>query len=82
METPTYGSYPYTAEGLKKLCRKVGFICRNYTWFYAWNKVSNIERIEDPILKKMVETIEKLKFSKLAYVIAEKVSVILLICEK
>ena len=79
---PTYGCYPYTVGRLRKLCGKVGFTCSNYTWFYARNKVSNIERIGDPTLKKIVKTIRKLKLSKLAYIIAEKVSVILFICEK
>ena len=79
---PTYSCYPYTAKGLRKLCRMAGFTCRDYTWFYAWNKVSNVQRIRYPILRKMVETVKKLKLSKLAYVIAEKVSVMLFICEK
>lgn len=74
--------YPYTISRLEKLCRKANLIYENYTWFYAWNKVSNIEHIGDPTLKKMIKTIRKLKLSKLAYVIAEKVSVILFICTK
>jgi len=74
--------YPYTLGMLEKLCRKVGLIFNNYTWFYARNKTSNIEHIGDPTLRKLVEIIWKLKLSKLAYVIAEKVSVILFICKK
>ena len=74
--------YPYTIRKLKRLCWQVGLTCRNYTWFYAWNKMSNIERIGDSTLKKLVKTIRKLKLSKPAYLIAEKVSVILFICEK
>jgi len=79
---PTYPYYPYTISRLEKLCRKANLIYENYTWFYAWNKVSNIENIGDPTLKMIAETIRKLKLSKLAYIIAEKVSVILFICEK
>ena len=74
--------YPYTTSRLERLCRMANLIYENYTWFYAWNKVSNIEHVGDPTLKKMIKTIRKLKLSKLAYVIAEKVSVILFICEK
>ncbi|MDH5374415.1 MAG: class I SAM-dependent methyltransferase [Candidatus Bathyarchaeota archaeon] len=74
--------YPYTIERLEKLCRMAGFIYENCTWFYAWNKVSNIEHVGDPTLKKIIRAIRKLRLSKLAYVIAEKVSVILFICEK
>ena len=77
-----FRDYPYTVRSLRNLCREVGFTCENYTWFYAWNKISNIENIRDLTLKKMVKTIRKLKLSKLAYVIAEKLSVILFICEK
>jgi len=79
---PMYPYYPYTISRLEKLCRKANFIYENYTWFYAWNKVSNIEHIGDPTLKMIVKTLRKLKLSKLVYIIAEKVSVILFICEK
>ena len=79
---PIYNCYPYTIRKLKKLCSEAGLTYRNYTWFYAWNKISRIKHIGDPTLKKIVETIRKLKLSKLAYPIAEKVSVILFICEK
>ncbi|TET19626.1 class I SAM-dependent methyltransferase [Candidatus Bathyarchaeota archaeon] len=79
---PYTNYYPYTIKKLRKLCREVGLIYRNYTWFYAWNKISNIEHIGDPALKKLVNTIRKFKLSKLAYPIAEKVSIILFICEK
>lgn len=76
---PNY--HPYTIKKLRKLCGEVGFIHRNYTWFYAWNKISNINHIGDPTLKKLMNIIKKFKLSKLAYPIAEKVSVILFICE-
>jgi len=77
---PNY--YPYTIRKLKKLCWETGLTYRNYTWFYAWNKISNIKHIGDPTLKKIAKTIKKLKLSKPAYLIAEKVSVILFICVK
>jgi SAM-dependent methyltransferase len=73
---------PYTIRRLERICREVGLIFNNYTWFYARNKMSNTEHIGDPTLNKLVEMIKKLKLSKLTYVIAEKVSVILFICEK
>ena len=79
---PMSNYYPYTTRKLKKLCSETGLTYRNYTWFYAWNKISNVKHIGDSTLKKMVKTIRKLKLSKLAYIIAEKVSVILFICEK
>lgn len=79
---PIYNCYPYSIRKLKKLCSEAGLTYRNYTWFYAWNKISRIKHIGDPTLKRVVETIRKLKLSKLAYPIAEKVSVILFICEK
>lgn len=77
-----YNSYPYTVGMLEKLCQKVGFNFENYMWFYALNKVLNVENVGDPILKKLVETINKLKLYKLAFVLAKKVSLILFICVK
>lgn len=74
--------YPYTIGLLEKLCQEADLVFTNYTWFYALNKISNIEQIGDPLLKKLVEIINRFKLSKLAYVIAEKVSVILFICKK
>jgi SAM-dependent methyltransferase len=73
---PAYDYYPYTVKKLEKLCGETGLIYKNCTWFYAWNKVSNVERIRNPIVKKMVKAIRKLKLSKLAYLIAEKMSII------
>jgi SAM-dependent methyltransferase len=73
---PTYDYYSYTVKKLEKLCRETGLTYKNCTWFYAWNKVSNVECIRNPTVKKMVKAIRKLKLSKLAYLIAEKVSVI------
>jgi hypothetical protein len=60
----------------------VGLIFDNYTWFYAMNKTSDINRIGDPTLKRVVEITKRLNLTALAYVIAEKVSVILFICKK
>ncbi|MDH5771250.1 MAG: class I SAM-dependent methyltransferase [Candidatus Bathyarchaeota archaeon] len=74
--------YPYTVKRLEKLCQMANFFYENCTWFYAWNKVSNIEHVGDPTLKKTIKAVKKLELSKLAYVIAEKVSVILFICTK
>jgi len=76
-----YNSYPYTVGMLEKLCRKVGFDFENYMWFYASNKVWNVENIGDPILKKLVKVVNKVKLSKLAFVLAEKVGLILFICK-
>jgi SAM-dependent methyltransferase len=74
--------FPYTIRLLEKLCQEVGLIFNNYTWFYAMNKTSDINHIGDPTLKRLVEITRKLKLTTLAYVIAEKVSVILFICKK
>jgi SAM-dependent methyltransferase len=74
--------YPYTKRLLRKLCREVGLICKNYTWFYAMNKTSDINHIGDPTLKRVVDFTKKLHLTALAYAIAEKVSVILFICKK
>lgn len=73
---------PYTIGKLEKVCSETALTCRNYTWFYAWNKLSNIKVIGDPTLRKIVKLIRKLKLSKPVCLIAEKVSVILFICEK
>lgn len=73
---------PYTVKRLKKLCSETSFTYRNYTRFYAWNKMSNIRHVGDPTLRKIANLIRKLRLSKLAYLIAEKVSLILFICEK
>lgn len=78
----TFHANPYTIRKLKKLCSETSLNCRNYTWFYAWNKISNVKVIGDPTLRKITKFIRKLKLSKLVYLIAEKVSVILFICEK
>lgn len=77
-----FQDYPYTVRSLRKLCGEVGFTCKNYTWFYAWNKISNVEYVRHPTLNKVVKMMRKLKLSKLAYLVAEKLSVILFICEK
>jgi SAM-dependent methyltransferase len=77
-----FEDHPYTVRSLRKLCREIGFTCENYTWLYAWKKVSNAEHVRHPTLNKAVKVMRKLGLSKLAYVIAEKVSVILFICEK
>ena len=79
-QIPNY--YPYTIKSLKKLCQEVGFSYRDYTWFYAWNKISKTKHIGDPFIKKIVEIIKKFNLSRIAYFIAEKVSVILFICKK
>jgi len=79
---PMANYYPYTFRRLKRVCRETGLNCRNYTWFYAWNKISEIKHIGDPTMKRVVEIIRKLKLSKPACLVAEKVSVILFICEK
>lgn len=81
-ERPVYPFYPYTIGELKRVCSETNLTYRNYTWFYAWNKILNAKGIGDPTLRKIVKMISKLKLSKPAYVIAEKVSVILFICEK
>lgn len=77
-----YPVYPYTVKRLRKICDDAGFACKNFTWFYGWKKISNTAYINDPILRKMVKTVRKLKLSKLVYPIAEKVSIILFICKK
>ena len=77
-----YPVYPYTVKGLRKICEDAGFACKNFTWFYGWKKISNTAYINDPMLRKMVKAIRKLKLSKLAYPIAEKVSTLLFICKK
>jgi len=77
-----YPFYPYTIGKLKRVCSETNLTCTNYTWFYAWNKMSNVQDIGDPTLKKIVKMIRRLKLSKPAHVIAEKVSLILFICEK
>jgi SAM-dependent methyltransferase len=74
--------YPYTNRLLEKLCQEVGLIFDNYTWLYAMNKTSDINRIGDPTLKRLVEITKRLHLTALAYVIAEKVSVILFVCKK
>lgn len=79
---PTYPFCPYTIGQLERVCLETNLTCRNYTWFYAWNKISNIKDIGDPTLKKIAKIIRKLKLSKPACAIMEKVSVILFICEK
>lgn len=77
---PSY--YPYTTRKLKRLCRETSFTCKNYTWFYTWNKISNIKHIGDQTLKRMAKTIKKLRLSKQAYLFAEKVSEIVFVCVK
>ena len=77
-----YGCYPYTVRDLRKLTEKVGLACIDYTWLYAWNKLSNVELIGDPLLRSVVKVIKKFGLFKLAHVIAVKLSVILFICQK
>ena len=73
---------PYTIKRLKRLCLQTGFAYRNYTWFYVWNKLSDIEHIGNLTIKKIGKMIKKLKILKLACILAEKISVILFVCSK
>lgn len=74
--------YPYTVKRLTILCHEAGLNFEDYTWFYSWNKISNTDNIGNPNLRSLAKTIKRLKLSKLAYRVAEKVSVILFICQK
>ena len=81
-KSPYQNYYPYTIGRLEKICREAELDYDNYTWFYAKRKMSNIDYIGDTTLRELVKTIKKLGLSKLAYIIAEKTSVILFICKK
>ena len=74
--------YPYTVSMLKRLCRETKFSYNNFTWIYALNKISKIDYISNPTVKKIAQTIKKLGFSRLAQIIAEKVSIIIFVCRK
>ena len=74
--------YPYTVSRLANLCRETRLSYVDYTWFYAWNKVSNIDQIGNPTLKALARAIRRLRLTRIAYHVAEKISVILFICNE
>jgi SAM-dependent methyltransferase len=74
--------YPYTISMLDKLCRDRGFSCKNYTWLYIWNKVSNVEYIGSPTARKIVKALRKLRLANQISLFAQKFSVLLFVCTK
>jgi len=77
----TFTYYPYTIRRLKELCTATCFSYQNYTWFYARNKIIG-ESIADPLVRKMTKLMRMLGLTVGASFLAEKVSVILFICQK
>jgi SAM-dependent methyltransferase len=74
--------YPYTISTLKMLCQSTKFSYKNFTWIYALNKTSKTDYIGSRKVRKIVQTINKLGFLRMAQVIAEKVSIIVFVCSK
>jgi len=74
--------YPYTSERLKEVCGNAGFTFDDYKWFYARKKIIENSYIGDPLLRKIVRLLGKLDISESLFKIAEKFSMIILVCEK
>ena len=72
---------PYTIQKLTKLCQQTSFTYKDYTWLYTYNKLSNTQNIKNPLLRKIAKTIKTLKLSKITYYIAQRLSVIIFVCE-
>ena len=74
----TFNYYPYTVKELIELCEKHKFLCENFTWVFASEKVRHPECIINIIAK----VLRRLKLLRATLAIAEKVSVILFVCRK
>ncbi len=74
--------YPYTTNMLKILCQSTKFSYKNFTWIYALSKTPKTDYIGSRTVRKIVQTINKFGFFRLAQVIAEKVSIIVFVCSK
>lgn len=72
--------YPYTRKKLRELCRRHFAHFEDFTWFYALQKIQNPKYVGNKILKIVVEILKKIKLTRLAYHIAEKISIILFVC--
>jgi SAM-dependent methyltransferase len=71
-----YNYYPYTRKELKKLLEATGFRFKDFTWFYAREKLSDPTYVGNSVLRVIVKVIKGLNLVR----VAEKVSVIVFIC--
>ena len=74
--------YPYTSERLKEVCGNAGFTLDDYTWFYARKKIIENNYIGDSLLRRIVMLLGKLGIAESLFKIAEKFSMIIVVCEK
>ena len=72
--------YPYTINMLKRLCKETKFTYKNFTWLYALNKTAKTDYIGNRKVRKIAQTINKIGFTRGAQIIAEKVSIIVFVC--
>ena len=72
--------YPYTVSMLKRLCCDTNFNFKNFTWMYAFNKISKTDYIGNRTVRKIAQIINKVGLSTAAQVLAEKFSIIVFVC--
>lgn len=74
--------YPYTISRLKRLCQETQFSYKNFTWIYALKKTSKTDYIGNRTVRRIAQTMNKVGFSRVALILAEKVSIIVFVCSK
>ena len=74
--------YPYTLCMLQRLCFETEISYTNLTWIYALKKISKIDYIGNRIVRKIAKVMNRIGLSRAAQILAEKVSIIIFICNK
>jgi len=74
--------YPYTLAMLKGCCSQTDFSYTDFTWVYASKKISKIDYIGNPTVKKFAKVLKKFGLTRCAQIVAEKVSIIVFVCTK
>jgi SAM-dependent methyltransferase len=74
--------FPYTKTMAKSLFQKFSFNFIDITSFYAKEKINDPQYIGSKSSRRIVKTLHKLKLSSLALSIANRISVLVFICNK